>query len=1039
MVSILSKVNQTMTTADRPGRHVIARSAVIAYLILACFSCAFALNPSLDVSQYAHTAWKIRDGFFKGSISSIVQTPDGYLWLGTETGLLRFDGVRNLSWQPPAGQHLPSNAIMSLLVARDGTLWIGTQKGLASWKDGALTQHTELAGQYVFKLVEDREGSVWASGFFPIGKLCEYQKNSVRCYGDDGSLGRGAFNLFEDSKGNLWAGVRDGIWRWKSGPPKFYPLPGEPNGIQALAEDIDGSLLVGWKGGLHRFNNGKAEAYRFSNAVGKFDARRLLRDRDGGLWIGTPQGILHVHNGRTDVFGASDGLSGALVYSMFEDREGSIWVATADGLDRFRDYAVVTFSPKQGLLNVVVGSVLAARDGSVWLGTYAGLNRWINGEITIPQVGSGPRNGQIDGLPPSSLFQDNSGRVWITTLGKVGYLDGDRFITVSGLPGGVVTSIAQDTANSLWISDEHSALFELKQGSVVQQIPWTTFGQRGHGSALAADSSQGGLWIGFALGGVSYFAGNQVRASYTAADGLGDGRVNDLRMDQDGILWAGTEGGLSLLKNGRVATLGARNGLPCDTVQWTMEDNSRSVWIYTACGLVRIARPDLESWIASANPNGNTTQTIQFTVFDSSDGVRSHANASHYSPQVAKTSDGKLWFLPWDGVSVIDSLHLPFNTIAPPVHVEQIIADRKTYDTPSHSNEGLRLPPTIRDLQIDYTALSLVAPEKIRFRYKLEGYDRDWQDAGNRREAFYTNLPPRQYRFRVIACNNSGVWNEAGAFLDFSIAPAYYQTSWFRVLFALAIALALIAINQLRVRQVARRVRAGMEGRLDERERIARDLHDTLLQSVQGLILKVHAAAKQITVDVAARDALEKTLDHADQVLAEGRDRVRNLRATAVSLDNLPEAFKCVAEETPQASKMGFKTVVQGSERDLHPLVREESYCIGREAITNALTHSGGRQVEVEIIYEQRQFRLRVRDDGHGIDQKILEQGGRSDHWGMKGMRERANKIGAELKLWSGHATGTEVELTVPGATAYQGNRESNRSWSAFFQKLFKQ
>ncbi|HEV2829245.1 MAG TPA: triple tyrosine motif-containing protein, partial [Pyrinomonadaceae bacterium] len=355
----------------------------------------------------------------------------------------------------------------------------------------------------------------------------------------------------------------------------------------------------------------------------------------------------------------------------------------------------------------------------------------------------------------------------------------------------------------------------------------------------------------------------------------------------------------------------------------------------------------------------------------------------------------------------------------------------------NENNGSLRLPALSRDLQIDYTALSLIAPGKIRFRYKLEGYDKDWQDVGNRRQAFYTNLPPRKYRFRVIACNNSGVWNETGAFLDFTIAPAYYQTVWFRVLLGIVFLFVLFALYRLRVRQVAQQVRAGMEGRLDERERIARDLHDTLLQSVQGLILKFHAGIRQIPAEIPARETMEKALDHADQVLAEGRDRVRNLRATAVSIDDLPTAFKSVAEETPQGRKATFRTVVEGNARQLHPLVHEESYCIGREAIVNALTHSGGRNVEVEIIYEPRQFRLRVRDDGHGIDSKILEEGGRSDHWGMQGMRERANKIGAELKLWSGHETGTEVELTVPGATAYQtaGNSSPLSGFRRFFAR----
>ena len=344
----------------------------------------------------------------------------------------------------------------------------------------------------------------------------------------------------------------------------------------------------------------------------------------------------------------------------------------------------------------------------------------------------------------------------------------------------------------------------------------------------------------------------------------------------------------------------------------------------------------------------------------------------------------------------------------------------------------MRLPALIRDLQIDYTALSLVAPEKIRFRYKLEGRDNDWQEVTNRRQAFYNDLPPGNYRFRVMASNNSGVWNETGTYVDFSIAPAYYQTAWFRILVVVALLLVLGALYQLRLRQVARVVRVRMEERLEERERIARDLHDTLLQSVQGLILKFSAVAKQIPPDLPARNALEKTLDHADEVLAEGRDRIRNLRVNSASLSDLPAAFRSVAEETSQGRDAIFKTVVEGRVRDLHPMVLEEAYCIGREAITNALSHSEGQHVEAEITYDWRQFRLRVRDDGRGIDPKILEAGGRAGHWGLQGMHERAQKIGGQLKFWSRPETGTEVELTVPGATAYQGSsQKSGKFWSS--------
>ena len=1008
-----------MRTMEKPRerrRYVIF---VIAYLLLAWCPSAFALNPALEISQYAHTSWYMRDGFPKSQITSIAQTHDGYLWLGTEFGLIRFDGVRNVPWHPP---DLPSNIIFSLLVSRDGTLWIGTEKGLASWKDGKLTQYAELAGRYIFKVLEDHEGSVWASGLAVSGgRLCAIRNGKVQCFGDDGSLGRGAFNLYEDSKGNLWAGVKDGLWRWKPGPPKFYPLAGEPDGIQCFGEDDDGTLLVGWNGGIHRFTDGKTVPYPIPGRTGQIRARRLLRDRDGGLWIGTlNEGLVHVHQGRADVFGLSDGLSGESGNRLFEDREGNIWVASDSGLDRFRDFAVATFSVNQGVSSTRVQSVLADKAGGIWLATRNGLNRWNNGQLSTLNV-------KPNTFAPNSLFQDDTGRVWVSTPFGFGYLDNDRYVAVSNVPGAVV-AIAQDTAGHLWIANEHAGLFKVLRGSVVEQIPWSRFGRTDHVSAIAADA-HGGIWLGFFLGGIAYHTNGQIRASYAVADGLTQGRVSDLQVDKDGTLWIATEGGLSRLKNGRVAAL---NGLPCNAFHWVREDDAGSLWLYTACGLMRVPRAELD------NQDLNSKPSIHATVFDNSDGVRSLAAGNHFYPQVAKSTDGKLWFSAGDGgVSFVDPGRLRFNSIPPPVQIEQFVADRKVYDAISGASESLRLPPLIRDLQIDFTALSLVAPEKIRFRYKLEGRDSDWQEVTDRRQVFYNDLPPGDYRFRVIASNNNGVWNETGTYVDFNIAPAYYQTAWFRISLLILFLAALGVIYQIRLRQVAGQVRVRMEERLEERERIARDLHDTLLQSVQGLILKFHAVSKQIPADTPAYKALEKTLDHADEVLAEGRDSIRNLRVNSGLISDLPAAFRSVAEETSQGRDAIFKTVVEGRVRDLHPLVLEECYCIGREAIINALSHSDGQHVEAEITYDSRQFRLRVRDDGRGIDPEILEAGGRAGHWGLQGMHERAQKIGGQLSFWSRPATGTEVELTVPAATAYRNSSQnSKRLFSRRFTRI---
>jgi signal transduction histidine kinase/ligand-binding sensor domain-containing protein len=1007
-------------------RHHRQRRVVLALaILLACCACAFALDPSLDVSQYAHTAWKIRDGFSKGAIDPIAQTPDGYLWLGTHFGLLRFDGVRAVPWKPPQNQYLPPGVIFSLLVARDGTLWIGA-KGLASWKDGRLIEYPELDGQYIFALREDREGTVWVggSGRVPGGKLCEIHTGNVKCYGDDGGLGVGVFALYEDAKGNLWAGALNGLWRWKPGPPKFYSLPGELNGIQALGEDADGTLLVGWKGGIYRFNDGRAEPYSLRGLSGKFGARRILRDRNGGLWIGSrDRGVVHVHQGRTDVLLPADGLSGDHVNSLFEDREGNIWTSTVEGLDRFRDPTVATLTAKQGLSRATVGSVLADKDGSLWLATYGGLNRWDRGQITIPPTASARRDGKLNGSDPNSIFQDDRGRIWVSTPRELGYLENGHFTCVKGVPGGPMLSMVQDTASNLWVINEGLGLFRLSPQNDVRKIPWSALGHKDHASVLAADGGQGGLWIGFFLGGIAYFSDGQVRASYTAANGLGAGRVSDFRFDDDGALWVSTEGGFSRLKNNRVATLTSKNGLPCDTVHWAMEEDDRSLWLYMACGLVRIARSELDAWAA------DTSRPIQATVFDSSDGVRSLSGPGHYHPQVAKTPDGKLWFLPWDGVSVIDPHHIPFNTVPPPVHIEQVTADRKTYWqnlSGDASSSHPRLPPLVRDLTIDYTALSFVAPGKVLFRYKLEGMDRDWQDVGNRRQAFYTNLPPRNYRFRVAACNNSGVWNEAGTFLDFSIAPAYYQTTWFLVSCVVVFLVLLWGIYRLRVQQLQHQFAIGLEARVNERTRIARELHDTLLQSFQGLMLRFQTVDEMLPArPMEAKKALEGALDRADQAISEGRDAITDIRASTLASRDLEKSITALMTNLSEEHAAGsgrsvtFRVLVEGVPRAVRPTLQDEIYRIARESLRNAFRHAQAGHIETEIMYGES-LRLRFRDDGKGIDPSVVEHGGRSGHWGLPGIRERAKQVGAQLAVWSELGAGTEVELNIPGSIAYE-------------------
>jgi signal transduction histidine kinase/ligand-binding sensor domain-containing protein len=1031
------------------GRADMRRSSLMAAgMLLVCCSGAFALNPTLDVSQYAHTPWKISDGLFKGVIFAIAQTPDGYLWLGTEFGLLRFDGVRTVVWQPPPGERLPSSDIRSLWVARDGRLWVGTTEGLVSWKDRRLTHYPELDRQVIEALLEDREGTIWVAGWAPsVGRLCQIQSGMTQCSGEDGRFGSGVTALYEDRGGNLWAGGMTGLWRWKPGSPQLYPMPDPAYRINALIESDDGSLVIAKSSGITKLTNGNAQPYPLPAGL-QFAARRMLRDRDGGLWIGAPvdMGLLHIHDGRMDLFTRSDGLSGNAVTSILEDREGNIWVATVDGLDRFRDFAIPTISVQQGLSSHGVLAILAATDGSLWLGTDRGLNRWKNGQITIYRKRSlrSARGGSSvsalaagwaadsrevreitdDGLPADSvesLFEDHRGQIWVTTQSGVAILKSDRFFPVSSVPYGLVFAITGDRAGNVWMSHQEG-LFHLLQERVVERLPWARLGRREPATAAVHDPVRGGVWLGFRDGGVAHFKDGQLRASYAGGEGLAEGLVGGFRLDGDGTLWAATEGGLGRIKDGRALTLTSRNGLPCDTVHWMKGDDAGSVWLYMACGLVRVARSELDAW--ASHPE----LTLRATVFDSVDGVRSHRFHFGYSAIVTKSADGKLWFVPSGGVSVIDPRHLPGNTLPPPVHIEQITVNGRPYE-PSN---GLRVPAGVRDLSFDFTALSLVVPENVRFRVKLEGQDQGWRELVNQRQVRYTNLAPLTYRFRVLAANNSGVWNEDGATLEFSIAPAYYQTRWFAVLVGASAFVILWAGYRVRVRQVARVYQRRLDERVNERTRIARELHDTLLQSFHGLLLRFQTASYLLPARPAeAKEKLDGAIEHAAKAITEGRDAVQGLRASTVERNDLAVAVRTLGDELATYASADqpptFSVAVEGQTRDLHPIVRDDIYKIAAEALRNAFRHAQAGRVEVEIRYDTEQFRLRVRDDGKGIDPAVLAKQGLEGHYGLRGIPERAAVIGGKLAVWSEVGAGTEVELRLPARIAYATS--PRRTW----------
>ena len=974
--------------------------AVLTAIIIGPGAPATARNGSGDVTQYGHAKWTLRDGDLPGYPRSIAQTRDGFLWLATDFGLQRFDGVRFISWEPPAGSSLPG-VVVRLLATRDGSLWIGTDQGLARWHGGVLSAYRELDGEVVSALAEDRHGAVWVGthGGQDNARLCSIQGESVDCEGDGGRLGRFVLALHEDAAGELWVGADTGLWRWGEAAPTRYAAAGSFSTINTLVNDRRGAIVVAATRQLARLVDGTLEPFPVDDALQEVRPISLLRDRRGALWIGTQgNGLLHVHGGRTDRLSRDDGLSGDFVLDIFEGREGNVWVGTPGGLDRFRDVAVGKLSTRQGLDNDTVLSVLATSDGDVWMSTVSGLERWSDGAVqryAIPGVGATESVG--------SLFKDGRGRMWVSSsLGLFSFEPGATRPERADLPTRHVQAFAEDAGGTVWVSDSTSGLLALG-GDDAEVVPWSTLGGN-HARALFADPS-GGLWLGFVGGGVSRLENGRIQRTYTSTDGLGAGDVNSMQADRHGALWVATEGGLSRIAGGRADTLNVRNGLPCDAVKWSIEDDAGALWLQTNCALVRVERDDLDGWIS------DPASSVDLVAYDASDGAVGYADLGSYGPKVTRAADGRLWFAGFDGVGIIDPRALPSNPVPPPVHIEQIVADGVTHAPPAVA----RLPARVRDVSIEYTALSLGAPEKVAFRYRLEGRDDDWVEAGNRRQAFYTDLPPGSYRFRVIAANDRGLWNEEGAAWAFSIAPAYYQTNVFRLAVVASVLLGLTLLYRLRLRRVTAQLQARLQARLDERARVAQALHDTLFQGFVSSSMLLHAVADEIA-DQKARSKLTRVLRRMNRIIDEGRESVSGLRAPVY--DDLESALARDAEHFNGDRQIDVRLAVKGHPRPLDPLVRDAVYQISREALANTFRHARAKHVEVDVEYSRDELTVRVRDDGRGMAPNIVDAG-RPGHFGLPGMRERAEQMGAVLRLWSRVGAGTEVEIHVPAKTAF--------------------
>jgi ligand-binding sensor domain-containing protein len=955
------------------------------------------------MSQYIHDTWGDNNGFLGGAVYGVAQSADGYLWIATERGLVRFDGLNYRLIQRPIPDLPPTGPVRGLVSDAEGNVWVRLSgPRLLCYRDGRFEDAVSAFGLEAVTLTtmsSDNSGGVLLSGLGD--RTLRYSGGKFETIVQTAKIPGTAISMAQTRDHRIWIGTPDnGLFRVNDGAISSVTPQLANKKINTLLAANSGGLWIGTDEGLFFWDGAQLQEANLPPLMSQLQILALAKDPQGNIWVGTNRGLIRVTAAGTVSLDQLSSRPDADVTTIYLDRDGALWFGGSRGIERLRDGMFTTYSRADGLPSDSNGPIYVDAKGRIWSAPLTGGLYWFKGTEARPITLAGLDKDIVYSISGGSgeicVGRQRGGLTVLTE--KANGFTARTYTQDDGLAQNSVYSVLRTRDGSVWAGTISGGISRLKDGvfttySVIQGLSSDSI----HSIIEGNDGS-----ISIATpAGLDVF-----RNGHWARSALDLSNVRSIFEDAEHVLWVVTADGLAFRYFGHVEILRELPDSLREPIYGISEDASGSLWISTSDHVLRVNREHLMA---------DSLGDVDVQSYGREDGLLGTQGVNR---DRSMTTDhfGRVWISLNHGIAMADPNMTSGDSAPVSVRLESTLAGGRRVD--------LKASPKIaagsKSVTFNFASTSLSNPERTRFRYKLDDSDRDWSGVVALRQVTYTNLGPGSYRFHVVASSGEGLWNGPETIIAFTIARAYWQTWWFQGLCIAVVVLGIIVLYRLRVYFLTRQLNVRFQERLAERTRIAQDLHDTLLQGVLSVSMQLDVAEDQVPENSPAKPLLKRVLQLMGQVTEEGRTALRSLRTTPSDNLSLEKAFSRVRQELGVGERIGCRVVAQSATRPLRPLIRDEVYRIGREALVNAFRHSSASTVEVEVDYASKYLRVMVRDDGRGIDPVVL-QTGREGHWGLVGMRERSESIGGKLKLRSRVGAGTEIELVVPSAIAFEG------------------